>query len=166
MVRRLTLCSGLLAAVTALAGCANQDFETTAALTDGALPHAANPMHEGHQQFTAGHFGLAADAYALSIERDPTNAEGWLGLAASYDQIRRFDEADRAYAKAQELVGPTPSILNNLGYSYLLRGELKRSRETLAAAYHADPGNPYIVNNIELLNERLAALGKEPLAVN
>jgi hypothetical protein len=34
------------------------------------------------------------------------------------------------------------------------------------AAYRGDPQNPYILNNIDILNARLAALGKAPLAIN
>ena len=68
--------------------------------------------------------------------------EAWLGLAASYDQVGRFDKADMAYAKVQSLIGATPSVLNNLGYSYLLRGNLDKSRATLAAAYRATQAIP------------------------
>ena len=94
------------------------------------------------------------------------NAQAWLGLAASYDQIGRFDQADKAYGKTQELMGSTPSVLNNLGYSYILRGNLDRARSTLAAAYTGDPRNPYIKNNIDILNERLVNLGKPPMVMN
>ena len=157
--------------VSCLSGCATNEFgEPTGALgdgalVDGALPQSAKTMQEAQLQFTQGNYGLAVDAYAKAVERDPKNPEGWLGLAASYDQVGRFDMADKAYARTQELVGATPSVLNNLGYSYLLRGNLKQSRETLAAAHKLDPGNPYILNNIDTLNDRLAALKQPPLVV-
>lgn len=159
--------AGIVAIASALAGCATGEFgDTTGALGVDALPQAAKTVQEGQLQFTEGHYGLAVDAYAKSVERDPLNPEGWLGLAASYDQIGRFDLADKAYGRVQELIGATPSVLNNLGYSYLLRGNLDRSRETLAAAYKLEPHNPYILNNIDLLNERLVALQQKPLALN
>lgn len=122
-----------------------QEIET------GALPEAVKLVTEGKLQFAQGHYGLAIDAFSKSIERDALNAQSWLGLAASYDQTGRFDQADKAYGKAQELVGATPSLLNNLGYSYMLRGNLDKARQTLASAYAGDPGNPYIKNNIALL---------------
>ena len=62
----------------------------------------------------------------------PRDAEAWLGLAASYDRLRRFDLADRAYAQAIGIVGPTAEILNNQGYSYMLRGDYKRARAETA----------------------------------
>ncbi len=131
-----------------------------------ALPETVKLVGEAKLQFSLGHYGLAIDAYSKSIEKDSLNPDAWLGLAASYDQIGRFDQADKAYGKVQELIGPTPSVLNNLGYSYLLRGNLDKARGTLAAAYHGDPGNPYIVNNIEILNERLVKLGHPPMVMN
>jgi Flp pilus assembly protein TadD len=151
-----------------LAACASDDPQGWgASLTQtSALPATKRTVGEAQLQFKEGHFGLAADGFAKTVETDPLNPEAWLGLAAAYDQIGRFDQADKAYAKVQQLIGPTPSVLNNLGYSYLLRGNLDRSRATLTAAYKGDPGNPYIRNNIEILNGRLAALGQQPVEAN
>ncbi|MEW5919134.1 MAG: tetratricopeptide repeat protein [Gemmatimonadota bacterium] len=137
----------------------------TASLSDGSLPTSERLVHKAQRQFNDGYYGSAVDSFAKTIEEDPLNADAWLGLAAAYDQINRFDEADRAYARVQELIGATPTVLNNLGYSYLLRGNLDKSRRTLTAAYQADPGNPYILNNIDILNRRLAALGQAPLVI-
>lgn len=156
------------AACCGVAGCAPTGDEfLTASLTEPAsLPTSAQLVERGQIQFEEGNFGTATNEFAKTIEADPLNADAWLGLAASYDQIGRFDEADKAYAKVQQLIGSTPSVLNNMGYSYLLRGELSKSRSTLKAAYDLDPSNPYIVNNIDILNQRLSALGQPPLAIN
>jgi Flp pilus assembly protein TadD len=51
------------------------------------------------------------------------------------------------------IVGPTPEILNNHGYSYMLRADYVRAREKFLAAQAKDPTNPYIRNNLELLEE-------------
>lgn len=77
----------------------------------------------------------------------------WIGLAASYDRLRRFDLADRAYGQAVGIVGPTVEILNNQGFSYMLRGDYKRAHAALAAAQRKDPGNKYVQNNLRLLEE-------------
>lgn len=154
-------CSGL-----ALSGCAEELAFEHDPLETSALPETARYVREGKRQFSSGHYGLAVDAYAKCVELDGLNSEAWLGLAASYDQVGRFDKADMAYAKVQSLIGATPSVLNNLGYSYLLRGNLDKSRTTLAAAYTGDPGNPYIQNNIDILNQRLTSLGHPPMIPN
>ena len=170
MLRALVVSVAIFGAGLAVSGCAEEirfaDKFSEEPIETSALPETVKLVREGKRQFTAGHYGLAIDAYAKSIEIDALNAEAWLGLAASYDQMGRFDKADFAYGKAQGLIGSTPSVLNNLGYSYLLRGNLDKSRATLAAAYQGDPGNPYVLNNIEILNERLTALGHPPMIVN
>jgi Flp pilus assembly protein TadD len=105
------------------------------------------------QNFRQGNYGLAERYFRRAVESGPRDAEAWLGLAASYDRLRRYDLADRAYDQLIKLAGPTPEILNNKGYSYLLRGDYARAQETLLAAQAKDPGNPYIQNNLALLAE-------------
>jgi Flp pilus assembly protein TadD len=60
--------------------------------------------------------------------------------------------ADQAYAQAIRLGGETIQILNDQGYSLMLRGNLSGGRKKFMKAYSLDPGNPVIANNIELLN--------------
>ncbi|MGY3238171.1 tetratricopeptide (TPR) repeat protein [Bradyrhizobium sp. USDA 4472] len=62
------------------------------------------------------------------------------------------DLADQAYAQAIRLGGETVRILNNRGYSYMLRGNLAGARRKFEKAYSLDPGNPVIANNLELLD--------------
>jgi tetratricopeptide (TPR) repeat protein len=105
----------------------------------------------GRKYFRSANFGLAEQHFRRAVEQHPRDLESWIGLAASYDRLRRWDLADRAYDQAQKISGPTPELLNNWGYSYMLRGDYRRARETLLRAQAGDPGNPYIKNNIELL---------------
>ena len=107
----------------------------------------------GKKQYRANNFGLAEKYFRRAVETHPRDAEAWLGLAASYDRLRRFDLADRAYAQAIKIVGPTIEVLNNQGYSYMLRGDYRRARERLIAAQRKDPGNKYVANNLHLLAE-------------
>jgi Flp pilus assembly protein TadD len=110
-------------------------------------------LNLGKKQYRAGNFGLAERYFRRAAELHPRDAEAWLGLAASYDRLRRFDLADRAYQQAIAIVGPTPEILNNRGYSYMLRGDYPHARQTLLAAAAKDPKNPYIRNNLDLLDK-------------
>jgi tetratricopeptide (TPR) repeat protein len=104
----------------------------------------------GKKYFRAQDFGLAERHFRRAVELQPKDAEAWLGLAASYDRLKRFDLADRAYEEAVGLVGHTPEILNNQGFSYLLRGDHRRARTLFIAAQAKDPRNPYIKNNLAL----------------
>ncbi len=106
----------------------------------------------GLEYFNRGDFGLAAKHFENAVTKAPKDATAWVGLAASYDRIGRFDLADRAYSRAIKLVGETTEILNNLGYSYMLRGRLADARRELLKAYEREPGNPTIVNNLVLLD--------------
>jgi len=107
----------------------------------------------GKKQYRANNFGLAEKYFRHAAEQHPRDAEAWLGLAASYDRLRRFDLADRAYSQAIGILGPTTEIMNNQGYSYMLRGDYKRAREKLDAALRKDPGNKYVQNNLQLLED-------------
>jgi Flp pilus assembly protein TadD len=82
------------------------------------------------------------------------DVEAWLGLAAAYDQLKRFELADRAYREVLKRTGPSPELLNNRGYSYLLRGDLRRASQDLSAAAAQDPGNERIQNNLKALDSR------------
>jgi Flp pilus assembly protein TadD len=86
------------------------------------------------------------------VTKAPRDATAWIGLAASYDRIGRFDMADRAYKRALRLVGESTALLNNQGYSYMLRGKLVEARRKFLRAYEREPNNPTVINNLELLN--------------
>ena len=83
------------------------------------------PVRLGIQRFYEGNFGLAQQYFQDAVEKSPDDVTAWIGLAASYDRLGRFDLADRAYAAAEKLEGETVRLLNNEGYSYMLRGDLK-----------------------------------------
>ncbi len=121
-------------------------------------PIGADPNDDvelGKRHYREQNYGLAEKHFRRAVEKSPGPAardlEAWLGLAAAYDRLKRFDLADRAYAQAIKIAGPTAAIFNNQGYSYILRGDFRRARHKLAEANRLDPANPYIKNNIALL---------------
>jgi len=124
-----------------------------AAATEPGL-FGSNPgddLNQGKKYFRVGNYGMAERYFRRAVELHPRDAESWMGLAAAYDRLRRFDLADRAYSEAIRLVGPTVEILNNQGYSYMLRGDLKRAKQTLLLAQRKDPANRFVQNNLQLL---------------
>lgn len=131
----------------------------------GAPPELRGDLNSdlnlGKRHFRKGDFGLAEKHFRRAVEQGLPDArdagEAWLGLAACYDRLRRFELADRAYAQAIRVVGPVPEILNNQGYSYIMRGDYARARVKLNAAYAKDPGNPHILANLDLLDRAVRA---------
>ena len=137
--------------------------------TPDPIVNAANPrllgknpyddLNLGKKYFRSANFGLAEKHFRRAVELHPRDAEAWVGLAASYDRLKRFDLADRAYGQAANIIGETPEIMNNRGFSYILRGDYARARRTLEVALAKAPDNPYIRNNLELL-EKVQRRGK------
>jgi Flp pilus assembly protein TadD len=108
-------------------------------------------LNIGKKYFRQGSYGMAERYFRRAVELHQRDGEAWLGLAASYDRLKRFDLADRAYAQAIKIVGATPEILNNQGFSYMLRGDYRRARVTFLEAQAQAPDNPYIKNNLRML---------------
>jgi len=161
-VRAYSVLVGLLAALT-LAGCEtvaeSVAIDATPATTvtvqePGEVKYYASdePLKLGIEHFNRGHYGIAERYFRDATEKAPKDVTAWVGLAASYDRLARFDLADRAYTMAIRLAGETTEILNNLGYSYMLRGDLVSARKKFLKAYEREPNNPMIVNNLKLLN--------------
>jgi Flp pilus assembly protein TadD len=156
-----------LASAAASPGSAAADGDTTASVTALPDPISATPplkpeltgndpnddISIGKKYFQQGSYGLAERQFRKAVERHPRDAEAWVGLAASYDRLRRFELADRAYGQAVRILGHTPEILNNQGFSYMLRGDYRRARATLLTAKAKDPNNPNIASNLEMLEE-------------
>jgi Flp pilus assembly protein TadD len=107
----------------------------------------------GKRHYRERNYGLAEQHFRRAVEKLPRDGEAWLGLAASYDRLRRYDLADRAYREALTIYGPRPEVLNNIGYSFLLRGDLRKARQKFVEAQTKDPENPTIANNIALVDE-------------
>jgi tetratricopeptide (TPR) repeat protein len=137
--------------------------------TPDPIVNAANPrmlgkdpyddLNLGKKYFRSANFGLAEKHFRKAVELHPRDAEAWVGLAASYDRLKRFELADRAYTQAAGIIGETPELMNNRGFSYILRGDYARARRTLELALARAPDNPYIRNNLELL-EKVQRRGK------
>jgi Flp pilus assembly protein TadD len=157
---RLSRAVALAFIALSLSGCAGELGESWEAQTTSSIEQpdsvkyypSDEPYKLGVEHFNRGHYGLAEKYFRDAVEKAPKDASAWIGLAASYDRILRFDLADRAYAQAIRLKGETVQILNNQGYSYMLRGDLDRARRKFLQAETLEPGNPTIRNNVLLLD--------------
>jgi len=117
------------------------------------------PLYLAKTSFDQGDYGLSEKYFREAVEQNKQSVDAWLGLAASYDRLKRFDLASRSYSVAIELVGRTPAVLNNLGYHFLLQGKLKLARDHFIEAQRKAPESELIANNIEMLDEWKSAHG-------
>lgn len=152
-----------------LSGCASPgdswSTETTSSVqepADAKYYASDEPYKLGVEHFNRGNYGLAERYFRDAVEKAPRDVAAWVGLAASYDRIRRFDLADRAYSQAIRLSGETTQILNNQGYSYMLRGDLIAARTKFVKASQRDPNNPTILNNLRLLDGSYRYIQRSP----
>ncbi len=119
---------------------------------DGALIEARN-------YFRTNNFGYSAAFYKKFTELSPQNPEGYVGLAASYDRLGRFDLSDRVYSSLFRITGESTQYYNNVGYSNLLRGNLRAALINFRKAAVLDPENLVVANNLQLLADAAAARG-------
>lgn len=112
---------------------------------------ADRALSEAKAHFRNNDFGHSAALYKRAVELAPKNAQAYVGLSASYDRLRRFDLSDRVYESLFKLTGGTVQYFNNVGYSYMLRGNLTAALTNFRKARAIDPDNVVVANNLQIL---------------
>jgi len=74
-----------------------------------------------------------------------------LGIAA--DMTEDFRLSDRVYEKLLTLGSDQATLFNNMGYSYMLRGDLSKAADYLAEAARRSPKDETIKNNLSMLKK-------------
>src|ERR1700733_9457818 len=98
-----------------------------------------------------GNFQQAFDV--LSRAHSPDNPD-WRILSAQgavLDQMGQSEEARQYYASALRIAPDEPSVLSNLGLSYLLAKDLPKAEETLRRAYGRPDADPRVRLNLALV---------------
>jgi Flp pilus assembly protein TadD len=133
---------------------AGQRSQAVAVLEQATIAHPSDKaLIAGYGRALAdnGNFQQAFDV--LSRAHTPDNPD-WRILSAQgavLDQLGRGEEARQYYASALRIAPEEPSVLSNLGLSYVLSKDLPKAEETLRRAYgHADP-DPRVRQNLALV---------------
>ena len=114
-----------------------QRAQAAAVLEQATIAHAGNKTllaAYGRALADNGNFQQAFDV--LSHAHSPENPD-WRILSvqgAALDQLGRHDDARRYYASALKIVPGEPSVLSNLGLSYMLSKDLPKAEEVLRQA--------------------------------
>jgi len=153
-------------AVLPLAGCSTANFGLStfgaaqpevAEVADIGSYTADTALSEARGHFRNNDFGYSAALYKRVVELSPKDAEGYVGLAASYDRLGRFDLSDRVYASPYAPSGGTAQDYNNVCYSYMLRGNLTAALANFQKARRLDPENVVVANNLQILADAASA---------
>jgi Flp pilus assembly protein TadD len=143
----LSGCSSLLAGQST-AGSNRLDVADISNIGDYTADRA---LSEARAHFRNNDFGYSATLYKRVVDLSPKDPEGYTGLAASYDRLGRFDLSDRVYQSLYAISGPTAQYYNNVGYSYMLRGNLTQALSSFRKASKLDPQNVVVANNLQIL---------------
>ncbi len=98
-----------------------------------------------------GNFQQAFDVLARA--HSPDNPD-WRILSvqgAVLDQMNRHDEARRYYASALKIVPGEPTVLSNLGLSYMLSKDLPKAEQALRQAYASTKADARVRQNLALV---------------
>ena len=149
-----TALAGVIAGIL-LGGCTTSGLDKTAtrSITPVTQDISGSDLAAGKAQFREANYGLAEKHFRKAVELRADNSEAWMGLAASYDQLGRFDFADRAYDQLLRVAGRKPQIVNNMGYSQLLRGDKKKARTLLLEAKNGMADATVVDANLALLRK-------------
>lgn len=102
--------------------------------------------------------GQDGDALGYARAAAASSSAGWLPfdlLGILADRRGDSSAAEVAYAEALRRAPNEPALLNNAGWSRVLRGDWRGAEPLLARAAAADPGNARIANNLELVRAAL-----------
>ncbi len=111
----------------------------------GNIP-ALSPENVQKPKITAQQVEEMVAKLAARMEQNPdSDPKGWIMLARSYKAMGRYEEATRAFAKAEQLVVEDPHLLSEYAEALALStgGSLRgRPSELLARALKLDPDFP------------------------
>jgi Flp pilus assembly protein TadD len=132
---------------------AGQRSQAVAVLEQATIAHSGNKaLLAGYGRALAdnGNFQQAFDV--LSRAHTPEDPD-WRILSVQgtvLDQLGRHDEARQYYASALKIVPDEPSVLSNVGLSYVLSKDLPKAEETLRRAYGSAGADARVRQNLAL----------------
>jgi Flp pilus assembly protein TadD len=98
-----------------------------------------------------GNFEMAFDVLSRAHSPDDPDWRILSAQGAVLDQLGRYDEARQYYASALKIAPDEPTVLSNLGLSYLLSKDLPKSEETLRRAYGRANSDPRVRMNLAVV---------------
>lgn len=139
-----------------VSACAGDTLDVRVA--SSTVLYETSTMARGKEHFTAGRYGLALTEFRSAVANSPMSIEALNALAATYDQIQRFDLADQFYQRALIQAPESSQTLNNVGYSYMLRGKFDVASAYLREAKRVDAMNATVTANLAIVGVEAASI--------
>lgn len=131
-----------------------QRAQATAVLEQATIAHPGNKaLLAGYGRALADNGNSQAAFDVLSRAHSPDNPD-WRILSVqgtTLDKLGKHEEARRYYATALKIVPEEPSVLSNLGLSYMLTRELPNAEQTLRRAYSNPRADARVRQNLALV---------------
>ena len=131
-----------------------QRAQAAAVLEQACISNPGNkPLLAGWGRALADNGNFQQAFEVLSRAHTPENPD-WRILSVQgtvLDQMGRHDEARRYYTSALKIVPGEPSVLSNLGMSYMLTKDLPKAEEALRQAYASPQANAKVRQNLGLV---------------
>lgn len=139
--------------------CTQTSADVHLSRADLSLPQSScTGLEVAKSNLANGNYPEAAENFRADIEtltRDPSRRAdlqvAWFGLAAAYDDQRRFTEADKAYAIIRSSFGEDMRYFNNYGYSLYLRGNFVDAERQFRAALAIKPNDERVLANLDMV---------------
>jgi Flp pilus assembly protein TadD len=133
---------------------AGQRAQAVAVLEQATIAHPNDKaLLAGYGRALAdnGNFQQAFDVLGRAHSPDDPDWRILSVQGAALDQLGRGDEAKQYYASALRIAPDEPSVLSNLGLSYMLSKDLPKAEETLRKAYNHAAADPRVRLNLALV---------------
>ena len=100
---------------------------------DAMLPAAMRPATAQHE-ISAGQIDEMIGKLAERLEKNPQDTQGWAMLGRSYKALGRFDEAEKAFIRAGDMVDNDPALLTEYADLLAARANSPRQADGTGAA--------------------------------
>ncbi len=136
--------AALMALAFSFSGCSQQEVEKENNISSRNLAEQAYQLLNQRQP------KAALSIFEQAIAADEKNAQALQGKALALNNLGRHLEAEKYYQKALEIEPESPSIINNLAMSKILRGHYTVALKMLEPLVKDDPDNIKAQDNTAL----------------
>jgi len=133
---------------------AGQRAQAVAVLEQATIAHPGDKaLLAGYGRALAdnGNFQQAFDVLSRAHSPDDPDWHILSAQGAVLDQLGRGEEARQYYASALRIAPEEPSVLSNLGLSYMLSKDLTKAEEALRRAYSRNAADQRVRQNLALV---------------